>query len=247
MVAGGYNKFRLDTGRVLLPEGRLDKRFFQKLIEIRGLDAFDMPWPWIEGEPLLDPAEKYIGRDSFGKMLEALDAYIGTRISAISGILITVDAQDDPDQTFQDVCNQIQAVRRKQKTEKFPLPSKPMQISHGTGGMPSIAVMLMPSSGRGSLETLCVDYLKSHKSKKYSSVHGNVDTFLTTRPTDVSAWSKERQDKAYLQCMLASTHEKNPAIHAQQSFSGQRPIIDLKDPFFDSVSDQIVNFCRQLP
>ena len=237
---------RLKTGRVLLPEGRLDKRFFQKLIEIRGLDAFDMPWPWIERESSHPPAKNYLGGDSFGGMLEALDAHISAKISIISGILIVADARDKPRQTFQNVRNQIQEVRRKQKVEKFPLPSRLMQISPGKGNMPSIAIMLVPLSGAGSLETLCVDYLKLHKSKKYSGVHKNVDTFLTTKPTDISTWSKERQGKAYLQCMLASTHEKNPALHAQQSFSNQSPIIDLKDPFFDPVCNQIVNFCKHL-
>lgn len=247
MATGGYNKFSFKTGRVLLSEGRLDKRFFRKLIEVRGLDAFDMPWPWVEGEPLLNPTENYFGRDSFDKMLEVLDVYIGTKISRIKGILIVVDAGDEPDQTFQDVRSQIQTVREKQKAEKFPLPSRPMKVSHGKGNMPSIAVMLVPLSGGGSLETLCVDYLKSHKSKKYSGVYNNVKTFLTTQPTDISTWSKERRGKAYLQCMLASTHERNPSLHAQQSFSGQSPIIDLKDSFFDSVCNQIVNFRNQLP
>ena len=234
---------KLETGRVILCEGGSDKRFFQKLIEIHGLPDFNIPWPWLEGESVQPPENNYHGRNGFKGMLRTITERITLNIEKVQGILIVTDATNNPHESFKNVCNQIREIQKIQKAEKFPIPKKPMQIARGRGKMPSIEIMLMPLDGKGSLETLCVQYLKKHQPK----IHQAANAYLTTPPVNISNWSMEKQSKSHLHCMVAGTYEQDPALPIQQSFSRKHHLIDLTDPLFHPIRDQIKSFATALP
>ena len=233
-----------ESDMLLLPEGRADKRFFEKLIEAHSdMPKFDMPWPTTEEDrPHLPPGgdhHKYHGRDSFVHMLKSVAENILAGVKT-KGILIATDAGDDPAKSFKNVCKQIRDANKTSKAGNFPIPSAPMQTAAGSGRMPSIQIMLLPLSGRGSLETLCVQYLKKHQPK----IHAAANAYLTTPPTDISAWNTEKQSKSHFQCMVAGTHEDDPTMSVYGALD--RGLIDLQDPMFHPIRDQIKSFAANL-
>ena len=127
---------------------------------------------------------------------------------------------------------------------QFPVPDKPMQIAYGSGKMPSIEVMLIPLSGQGSLETLCVKYLKKSW-PGYADVHKAANKYLTTSPIDISDWGEEKQSKSHFQCMIAGKHKDDPTMSVYGAFD--RDLIDPKDSVFHPIRDKIKAFAESLP
>lgn len=239
-------ELELESGVLLLPEGRADRKLFEKLIESRaGTPKFDMPWPTTEDErphlPATGNHHKYYGREGFARMLKAVAQSMVLDYCEVRGILMATDAGDDPAEAFENVRRQIREANKASGAGEFPLPSAAGQIALGKGGMPSVEVMLVPPSGQGSLETLCVECLK----KRWPDVHAAAAAYLTTPPTDISAWNTEKQSKSRFQCMVAGKHKDDPTMSVYGAL--ERGLIDPKDPLFDDIHDRLKSFAANLP
>lgn len=231
--------FEFETNLVLLTEGRADKAFIRALIRAQELPDFDCPWPVsVEDDHSgFLGANKLHGRDKFGGMLEVLDVFLNLRpelCDRLRGVLIVTDARDDPDDSFRHVCDQIAIL------ERFGVPTAPLDVALSKDGRPPIAVMLFPGDGRGSLETICIEDMKTRKPIVFEAMQ----TYLSTDPIAALSWSTEKSDKARLHCMIAATNERDPTKSLQYAFSSDTPIIDAGADCFLPVSEKIKSFCR---
>lgn len=232
--------FQFEKKLVMLTEGAADKAFFEKLVDAQNLEKFDFPWP-VAGDDdfsAFPDAEKLFGRDAYGKMLSILDSHFTLQpelCDQIIGILIVTDARDDPDDSFKHVCKQIPA------GGNFGVPSSPMKIAAGQNGRPSLAVMVLPIDGEGSLETVCIEEFRAKSPEVYSAM----ETYVATDPIEVLKWSAEKRDKARLHCMIAATNEADPTRSLQYAFSSSKgpPIIDVSADCFHDLCESIRSFC----
>ena len=238
MADGMRNRAEL----VLLVEGHTDRRFFEKMLEESdGMPEIAIPWPKAAVDSDAPPSEDFHGCDSFHLMLSALKQRIRLGIAAPKGVLIVADAQDNRRKTFHNVRAQIRKANAASGAEAFPLPAAPLEFARGEGRMPSLSVMLIPLSGTGGLETLFVEHLRRQRSGVYNAAHA----YLTTAPVDISKWTAEKQSKAYLQCIIAGTHKRNPALPAHRFFSGRHRVIDPGAPLFRPIREGLAAFGRQ--
>lgn len=116
---------------VLVVEGREEELFFKALIQHLGLqDIQIMP---IGGKEKLRPNLKTI--------------VISPGFAEVISLGVMRDANDNPDATFQSICDALQAA-------KLPVPRRPL-IS--TGDSPRVTVMILPEEDMpGMLEDLCL-------------------------------------------------------------------------------------------
>lgn len=227
---------------VLLVEGHTDRKFFETMLEgLDGMPDMAIPWPKAAVDADTRPHEDFHGCDSFHLMLTALKQRIRLGIAAPKGVLIVADAQDNRRKTFQNVRAQIRKANAASGAEAFPLPAAPLELARGAGRMPSVEVMLIPLSGPGGLETMFVEYLRRQR----RGVHKAAHAYLTTAPVDISKWNAEKRSKAHLQCIIAGTHKRNPALPAHRFFSGRHRIIDPGAPLFRPIRERLAAFGRQ--
>lgn len=227
---------------VLLVEGHTDRKFFENMLEeLDGMPETAIPWPKASADADVRPSEDFHGCDSFHLMLSALKQRIRLGIVAPKGVLIVADAQDNRRKTFHNVRGQIRKANAASGAEAFPIPSAPLTLARGEGRMPSVQVMLIPLSGQGGLETMFVEHLRRRKGGVYKAAHA----YLTTAPINISKWTAEKQSKAHLQCMVAGTHRRNPALSAHRFFSGKHRIIDPGAPLFRPIRERLAAFGRQ--
>lgn len=220
--------FALSKDFVLLCEGPVDKAFFRKIIALRNLPEFDMPFPQDdrdEGEELLS------GKDKFAAMLSSLRG-AGFRYEAVKLILIAVDSRDQYAATFKEVCTQIAAAG------KLGIPTKDVELAKSEAGHPAIAIILVPGERAGSLETLCVEAIAAGKADLLACV----DAFLQCDSIEAHKWNAEPRDKARLQCMIAATNKDDPNKAVRYLFG---KLIDMKSPAFTDIGNRLEGLCNE--
>jgi hypothetical protein len=201
---------------VMVCEGLADKEFFDNLLRARNLTRFDVL--------------AANGWQSFNDLVQRLSSYFELKPEQrdkTRGLLIVADARDNPSQTFQDIAGLIPAELG------YGVPVGELQVGASLKGLPPVAIMLIPGGiDPSSLETLCVEAMLETK----PDLRACVETFLSCGSINARNWSREKQDKARLQCLIASTNENDPnkgVSHAFGESSG--PIIDVRSVSFDRV------------
>jgi hypothetical protein len=231
--------FEFQNNLVMLSEGLADRIFLQKLVQARGLPAFDFPWPVDpEHEEASEDAKKLYSFDKLGTMLKTLDDMIQFRPDLqqnLKGVLIVADAKDDPVNTLRELGRQI--------TGNFGIPTQQLTPFPSQNGRPNIGVMLIPRTGRGSLETICVRAMYG----KMPRVAWAMRRYLRTSPISVYKWKRaEKRSKAKYACLVAATNEDDPTRALRNAFSGKPgkpPLIDINALCFRSIANDIRTFC----
>ena len=231
--------FEFETSLVVLCEGLADKAFLRAITRADELPNCDIPWPVLANDDYsaFPEAEKLYGIDSLGPMLGLLDKFLILRPELrdqLKGVLIVVDARDEPETTFEYVCQQVTAVGR------FGVPTEPLEVAQSTDGRPALAVMLIPNNGIGALETVCIEEL----SARIPEVYNAMKIYLSTEPIETCKWKSEKRDKAKLHCMIVATNERNPTMTLQWAFSQDNPIIDVTAACFDELRQNLRSFCE---
>lgn len=129
---------RIVKPKLLVVEGKKDKRFFKALITKLGLQ--DIQVRFMEG------------KSGYRAKLKAI--YNTENFAQVRSLGITRDANDNPDGTFQSVRDALQVL-------DLPAPSHPMEF---TSGSPNVMVMILPRKNAiGELEDLCLKSVENDK------------------------------------------------------------------------------------
>jgi hypothetical protein len=105
--------------------------------------------------------------------------------------------------------------------------------------------MLVPDERHpGGLETLCLQHLRT----KLPSVYNCAEKYLACDDIQALKWkSREKQDKARYQCMIAATNEDDPNKSLTYSFQDSSgPIVSVEDFCFNEIEKNLRDFCAQV-
>jgi len=160
--------------KLLLVEGKDEFYLFTELIQILNLDQN------------LDVREVG-GKDQFFRKLHKMQDSSGKEI--IKSIGIVRDADNNPDATFQSVCNVLGKVG-------LPIPTAPLKPK---AGYPQVTVMIIPDEhSKGMLETVCLESVRDDPAMIC------VEEFFDCLKTKRDSLSVNDNPKAQVRAFLAS-------------------------------------------
>ncbi len=217
-----YPPYVFDKPWVLLCEGESDKRFFDRLIEVRNIDPnFYVQFP---GRGQYGTG----GRGNYGWWLERNYSVSETFRTKVKAVLVVSDKDDDP-------ATSLQEVRREIEKALFPVPL-PERVVAKSNGFPATVILMIPMEGEGNLETLCL-----HAAQDKWNLRNELDTFVAASPA--SQWGTSKQSKMKLQTILAATCKARPdAGFTQHWWQNAEYHIPLDHKCFDSIADFLNNF-----
>lgn len=191
--------------RLLVCEGDADKLFFGRFIAQRGLPRFHI--------------RSAKSKDKIGQAIQAYKIEAKSNFPNIRDVLVVADNDDNPDDRFSRVCDQIRYALGSRA-----VPSAPRQTVQSS---PRCTVLMIPSDNEhGALESI----LKEPTRCNDSLIAGHVDTFLDL--VHAERWqSQTRWDKAWLRSNLAVRHKK--------------PFIELMDVFKEEEDRRPISFNHQ--
>jgi hypothetical protein len=152
----------------------------------------------------------------------------------LRGIVIVADAGNSAPAT-------LKKIKRQCKSAGFGIPSRQTQWTPSPPPHPAVAVMLVPDSGVGGLETLCLKYLRP----KHPQISACLDSYWACVPA--LQRSREKQDKAELACLIAAIERTNPTMTIARAFEGSSPLVDVTDAIFTAFSDSLASLLTDVP
>jgi hypothetical protein len=217
----------LDTRPFLiLCEGESDKRFFDQLIEKRGIEnCFQVRFP-SQGD------DKRAGRSKFGRWLD-LVSDTEDFIQNIQAVLIVSDNDENPKGSFEEVIKSLQ------EASSFKLPTKEREVMLSQDA-PALAILMLPLDAQGNLEGLCLAAAYTKWPIKEA-----VDNF--TSATSAKNWSAGKKSKMQLQCIIAATCASRPDAGFVGHWRDKKEFhVPLEDPTFDGIAEFLKNFRAML-
>jgi hypothetical protein len=206
---------------LLVCEGAGDKAFFRALINHLGLTDFQVVFPKRE-------ADGTGGWTKFGKFLDEIRDI--ESFKKIRAVLLVADNDEDQTARFAQIQNQLR------RAGGYGIPDRPQVVAR-VEGFPSLAVLMIPVDGSpGNLEH-CL--LEAAYSKWNLQQH--LDQYINNTPAN--AWPVNKQDKARIQCVIATTCRQNP--NTPLSFLWDRPDeyrIPVDHPCFQRLADFLRGF-----
>jgi hypothetical protein len=163
------------------------------------------------------------GKDAIGKVLKLLTegAY------NVSGILVVADADDNADNAFKEVSTHF--------TGKFRAPKKPFSVEKGVF---RTGIFLLPGVGKvGALEHLVLDVVQNER----PDILACVDT-LRSCTTGATPWDHKKDAKMKMQCVIASTCEKNPYCSLAWAWDYKSIPVSISSPALKELSDFLLDF-----
>jgi hypothetical protein len=214
---------------VLLCEGARDAAFFGHLIESRKLSRFHVTYPT---DPVDTPNTQTGGVNGFAEKLQAVK--VGSKYRGLSSILIVADNDDDPDESFRKVQEQVRLAG------DFGVPEHPLQQARSADGV-VVAIMMVPWTGLpGSLESLCLPSMYG----KWPAGQACLEAFCAC--TGTTAWSTTKQAKMRVQVLLSAHCERDPNTTLRYAWSeGRGDPIPLDHKCFDQVVEFLTAFATR--
>jgi hypothetical protein len=208
-------------------EGLADREFFRRLIDVRKLSNFDVPFPHDPNIDQVDKKDQILGGKSrIPHMLRGIKFSESTK-----AVLLTLDSSDDLSKTFQEACQFIR------DAQGYGIPAKPMELA-SSQNFPSIAITTIPPNEVGALETLCYRALIDG----YPHVRACIEELC--RCSGVLNWKAEPQGKARLQCGIAVLNQDYPNKSLRWIFERGLQLIPTNNPVFDSIEKLLRDFAN---
>jgi hypothetical protein len=206
----------------LLCEGKGDKDFFTRFLEFHGFKSV-----------VVEHANN--GKDDIGKTLMGKYADSKMPLENFKNIIIVIDSDDDPSESFQAVVAQLERVNLDRSTGfsvasgEFPIsiPEDSWTKVLTAGSQPSVCVLSIPDRSRsGALETLCYDAIKNNG----GNITDCVEAFSHCCGAD--AWAEQKKSKLKLRAFLSATHQRDPDIGFSRVFQVSPNLIDFNHEVF---------------
>lgn len=207
--------------RFVLSEGEEDAAFTRAIISGRNLATnFDV-------SPNVDIGQTG-GNSGFGSSIFAAEPMGG--FTDVTDVLILADNDDDPTESFADICRQIEDLRAQGKLSRTW--GAATQVASKAAGNPSITIWMWPAPGeKGCLETLLWRYLTRKCPKEVACVEAAL------KCSGADQWPISKADKARVRCFLSIVCKRSPAISLSllwRNFGNMIPVTeDEFTPFFD--------------
>ena len=123
---------------------------------------------------------------------------------------------------------------------RFRLPTEPATWTVSPSPHPAVAALLMPNSGVGGLETLCLAQLRP----RHPKVATCLDAYLACIPP--LNRSREKHDKAGSACLIAAIERRDPTMTITRAFSATTAP-RCRRPTFAPFSDALASLLADLP
>jgi hypothetical protein len=206
--------FEFRQQKLVVCEGKTDKRFFDALLRARGINGFDVFYPIIDEE-----RDEGGGIDKVGAHLKR----IGVQEDFIQTVRsIVVVGDNDNANALDRACTQVSEAG-------YTRPSAVAGMVR-TKGRPNLAILLLPQQHPGCLETLC----QQAADTKWPNLIRPLQTFMQASPC--VAWSVTKQAKTAVECILAVTCEKQPEVVLGNIWQKNKTYqIPLDAPVFDFI------------
>ena len=213
--------------RFILCEGMSDKVFFCELINNRGLQGFQIGFPYGANETTG-------GITMFERFLSTGD--VNPSFNVVKSILVVADNDNNPANNFAQVTQQI-------ANAGYGVPQNELEFVTSPNSLPSIAVMMLPLNQQiGNLETVC----KISAYDKWSDLVPSLNTYFNA--SDAPNWTVGHQDKMLLQCLLAATCKPNPYCTISSLYRENAQYhIPLNHPCFDDIAQFLTDWDTLLP
>lgn len=218
---------KITCKKLILVEGSSDKAFFEKLLENRNIEGFNVFSPW-------DMGTKLEGEDSIKHLLDTLPIQRG--FDAIERILVVVDSDTDPVEKFNKFKKLLSETKvLSGRTGRYPEPITP-NIFESSGNGLSVAIMTLPcSSSTGAMETLCLQAAMP----QFPAAANCIDAFVTCAGADL--WSPQKLAKFRLRSLISTQHDKNPDLPTTYLWDCAPNIVPLSSAAFDVLADFLNN------
>lgn len=186
--------FPFTKPKLIVCEGKTDKRFFDALLGARGIPEFDVYYPATDDD-------NSGGIDKVGRHLHT----IGLQEDFIQNVRSIVVAGDNDDaDAFDRVCRQVEDAG-------YVRPTQAEQIT-STHEKPDLAILLLPQQPPGCFESLC----RQAAQTKWPGLTTPLDTYMNTIPaigwTASTGWAATKQSISAIECILAVTCESDPEV-----------------------------------
>lgn len=173
---------------LILCEGSGDKAFFKELIRKRQLPDFQVQFP-------LREEDGTGGWTKYGRFLRDQKVNEGFRQN-VKAIIITADNDDDPPGRFQEISRQI-------RQAGYNAPNQPLELSRAQG-QPDLVVMMLPTDGASG----CLEHSLLRAAYSKWNIENAIDNYIGQTPAN--RWLPNKQAKARMQCLIATTCMQNP-------------------------------------
>lgn len=215
------------SSRMIICEGPEDVAFVRQLIVNREIPYFTVLDTTTESSPSAG------GNTRFGEKLIAIKNR--RDFKALEKVVLLTDCDDDPNQTFQGIADQVNRIPE----SPYGRIDEPMSESDGDI---KLSVYMVPNADEsGNLETLCCPSARSFDTK----ITEQIDLFAAT--VYAETWGRvNRVSKFWLRVMLATCCERDPFVFMKNVFSDprNRHLIRLDHSCFDDLSDYLSRFAQ---
>jgi hypothetical protein len=174
------------------------------------------------------PTQKHFGdgKDAIPKYLKA----IATDKKGLRGVLVVVDADDDPNGNFEAMADALEDAT-------FTRPRKPFTLEESNGIR--VGVFLMPKENQnGTLEDLLLEAVFKTSPKARDCVGKFADCV-----GHVNAWTPNHQAKMKLSSLIAAYCEDNPWCSLSYVWSNKGNPIPINSDCFTPLADFLKSFC----
>jgi hypothetical protein len=200
----------------LVCEGKADEVFFSRLLKASGKD--------VEVRcPKRDDPNGGLGRTAIHKTLSALQA----QFDKITRVIVVVDSDDDPNSSFEGACGEFIKANQRNPAKPYPVPVIANTLA---GGMPSTAVVLVPTMGTQG----CLDSLLLPSFEQRFGTHLNCVTDFCTCMTDPQR-GLTKDLKLRLRIIIASAFPKKPGVSLANLLEEGHCPIELTHPSFHQI------------
>lgn len=176
--------FKPTYPHVVMCEGEADELFFRKLADANGMNALQ----FMNAQ----------SASKFGEALRALRVFWAMPGGNPKAILVVSDNDDNPSQSFRNVCRQLKATG-------YPIPNAPELVATSPG-CPQVMVFMVPGPHEpGCLETLCLRCLYE---RGEAAERQCVDEFV--RCAGIDRWPTSKSDEAKLETLLPLWNPRQP-------------------------------------
>lgn len=208
---------KIELPYLALCEGSADKATFERLIKANGLAEntfqFEHPAEFTAGS----------GKDAFYNVLLGLPLRLSEKEN-FKGIILLRDTDDNHEKALRELKKQVERANKNTDPE-FIFTAPNSFLTPSIGGTYPILFASIPFDKPGCLETLILPAVE----KAFIKQAACINTYIQCCG-NICDWSKTKQDKMRLACLVATICEKDPTITISSMWS--------KKEFEDLLTDQ---------
>ena len=215
---------------IVVCEGYSDVRFVKYLLDLRNIRSFEIGCPTRDQEGIESE-----GKGGIAEYLQAIRNAAKSPKVKLRSVAIVIDADDDPNQSFEGACQWLTSV-------EYPVPNAPFEWTSVDGTIPRTGVLVVPGKSskgqlrKGTLQHLLVDVLRETSPDTFSCV----ETFAACI-SGSDEWSLNRNAKMRVNSTIAARCSK-PETSLSWIWSRAPEIFPLDHSTFDFVAE----FFRQV-